>query len=460
VDARLRDAERWLATSTGDDALARRVRSEVALYRAALAQTGGDLPDAVRHAGVVLDLAGADDHLVRGAAAGVLGLAHWADGDLETAHRWWSDSHAALGRAGHRSDTLGVSIALADIRLAQGRLRDARAVYARGLADAESSSPVLRGAADMHVGLAEVLREQDDLVAARQHLVASTALGEHAGLPQNRHRWLVAMARVRAAEGDLREAVELLDEAERRYVGDMFPDVRPVAAVRARMWAAAGRVGEALGWARDRGLAVDDDLTYLREFEHVTLVRVLLAGDHVADAARFLERLLRAAEDGGRAGAVLELLVLRALAQQAAGDSSGALGSLDRALTLAEPEGYVRVFVDEGEPLAPLVRVLARQRPTDGYLRRLLAALAAFAAVAAGIEAAPAQRGLVEPLSPRELEILRLLASDLDGPGIARHLVVSLNTVRTHTKNIYAKLGVNSRRAAVRRGGDLGLLAR
>jgi LuxR family maltose regulon positive regulatory protein len=406
----------------------------------------GDLPDAVAHAGIVLDLAGADEHLVRGAAAGVLGLAHWSGGDLDTAHRWWSDSHAALGRAGHRSDTLGVSIALADIRLAQGRLRDAGAVYERGLADAGSSSPVPRGTADMHVGLSEVFREQDDLAAARQHLAASTALGEHAALPQNHHRWLVAMARVRAAEGDLGEALELLDEAERRYAGDMFPDVRPIAAVRARMWVAAGRVGEALGWARGRGLSVDDEMTYLREFEHVTLARALLAtGEHVENTVRFLERLLGAAEEGGRTGTLLELLVLRALGRRAFGD-------LERALTLAEPEGYVRVVVDEGEPLAALVRTIAKARPTDPYLRRLLASFAGGGA--------PAQAGLIEPLSARELEILRLLASDLDGPGIARHLVVSLNTVRTHTRNIYAKLGVNSRRAAVRRATDLDLLSR
>jgi LuxR family transcriptional regulator, maltose regulon positive regulatory protein len=462
VDERLRDAEHWLeVTPTAEEALVRRVRSEVALYRAALAQVRGDLADAQTHARRVMDLVGQDDHLARGAAAGLLGLAHWSGGDLEVAHRWWTGSHTDLEAAGHHADTLGVAIALADIRIAQGRLSDAMATYAHGLAVASRGPTVLRGAADMHVGMSELFRERGDLEAARQHLAASAELGEHAGLPQNRHRRRVALARLREAEGDLAGAVELLDEAERVYVSDMFPDVRPIAAVRARVWVAQGRVGTALAWARDRALSVDDELDYLREFEHVTLARILLArhasaGDErsLSDATPLLERLLHAAEEGARTGSVLELLVLQSLARQGRGDVPGAVDSLQRALTLAEPEGYVRVFVDQGPPMASLLRALAKQGRSLGYVSRLLAV---GTAVDGGV-AVP--QGLIEPLSMRELEVLRLLGTDLDGPGIARELFVSLNTVRTHTKNVYAKLGVNSRRAAVRRAAELDLLSR
>jgi LuxR family maltose regulon positive regulatory protein len=151
-------------------------------------------------------------------------------------------------------------------------------------------------------------------------------------------------------------------------------------------------------------------------------------------------------------GSAIEILVLQALACQAQGDSPAALASLQRALTLAEPEGYVRIFVDHGAPMVELLRVAAKPRGTPAYVRRLLAA------------ASPAARPrddqpLIEPLSDRELEVLRLLASDLDGPHIARELSVSLPTVRTHTSNVYAKLGVTNRRAAVSRATELGLLA-
>jgi LuxR family transcriptional regulator, maltose regulon positive regulatory protein len=177
--------------------------------------------------------------------------------------------------------------------------------------------------------------------------------------------------------------------------------------------------------------------------------------DHgsVDEASGLLDRLLTAADDGSRTGSAIDILVVQALASQVRGDVPAALSSLDRALSLAEPEGYVRIFVDEGPPMAALLRAAARRGPT-GYVRRLLAALDGTAGVV------PVQRGLIDPLSARELDVLRLLGSDLDGPEIARELVVSLNTVRSHTKNIYAKLGVNNRRSAVRRAEELDLLSR
>jgi LuxR family maltose regulon positive regulatory protein len=180
-----------------------------------------------------------------------------------------------------------------------------------------------------------------------------------------------------------------------------------------------------------------------------------------------LDRLLRAAEEGARIGPVIEILVLQALSHQLQGDIPAAVASLQRALTLAEPEGYVRVFVDEGAPMASLLRSIAKQGTGPSYVRRLLAALdkSADETGADPTGADPTGAGttlgdvLIEPLSARELDVLRLLGTDLDGPDIARELIVSLNTVRTHTKSIYAKLGVNSRRAAVRRARELDLLS-
>jgi LuxR family maltose regulon positive regulatory protein len=366
---------------------------------------------------------------------------------------------AGLRRAGHIADIFGCAIGMADIRLVQGRLGEAMRTYEQALRRAsEQDGPVLRGTADMYVGMSEVHRERDDLPAATQQLLRSQELGEAIGLPQNRYRWRVAMARIRQAEGDLDGAVDLLNEAERVYVGDFFPDARPVPALRARAWIAQGRLGEALGWAGEQGLSADDDLSYLREFEHVTLARVLLAryseerAEHsVYEATRLLERLLRAAEAGGRTGRVVEILVLRALAHQMLGDIPAALACLERALTLAEPEGYVRVFLDEGPPMASLLRAAANQGTTRNYVRRLLAA------VSETEHDGPVRQDLIEPLSDRELDVLRLLGTELDGPAIARELVVSLSTVRTHTKHIYAKLAVTNRRAAVRRAAELGL---
>jgi LuxR family maltose regulon positive regulatory protein len=410
----------------------------------------------------VLDLVAEDDHLLRGSAAGLMGLAYWTSGDLETAHRSYADCMASLEKAGHLSDMIGCAIAMADIRIAQGRLREATGTYERGLRLAiERGAPMLRGAADMHVGMSELSLEQDDLGAASQHLLTSRELGEHAGLPQNAHRWRVAMARLRQAEGDLDAALDLLHEAERLYQGDYFPNVRPIAALTARVSVAQGRLGDALVWAREQGLSAGDDLSYLREFDHITFARLLLARSiqdraelPAREALELLERLLQAADAGSRTGSVIQVLVLQAVARQGQGDIPGALVPLERALTLAEPEGYVRVFVDEGPSMASLMEAAAKRRIAPDYVRHLLAAFGTSG------DSPRVTQDLVEPLSDRELEVLRLLATDLDGPGIAGELVVSLHTVRSHTKSIYAKLGVNNRRAAVRRAGELGLLSR
>ncbi len=489
VEARLRDAERWLEPMADrgeraealsvervvvDEAEWRGLPGWVAIYHAGIALVRGDVSGTMTYARRALDLVPEADHLGRGAAASLLGLAYWTSGELETAYQTYAEGMARVQRAGHLSDALGCAIALADIRLAQGRLREAMSLYERGLKLATEHGALtlaVRGAADMDVGMSQLHRERDDLNTATQHLLSSKELGEFAGLPQNRYRWHVAMARIRETEGDLDGALELLQEAERLYMSDFFPNVRPIAAFKTRVWVAQGRLGEAFGWVREQGLSAEDNLSYLREFEHITLARVLLAqyqrdraDSLVREAIRLLERLLQAAEAGGRTGSAIEILVVQALAHQAQGDISTALLSLQQALTLAEPEGYVRMFVDEGLPMAELLGRMNASREggtlrVNDYIDRLLAAFGKPQ------DFHPTSRSftqsvhpLAEPLSQRELEVLRLFKTELSGPEIAAELVIGLSTLRTHTKSIYSKLNTNSRRAAVNRAEELGLI--
>jgi len=454
-----------------DEAGYRSLPAGIEMYRAALALANSDLDGAVSHAREAFSLAPPDDGLTRAAAGALAGLASWTTGDLAGAHAAYTKTVEGLASVGFVTDVLGCCIALGDIRRAQGQLDDAMRTYqwALDLATRQPGAEPLRGTADMHVAMAGVLLERDELTAVAEHLAISGRLGEHNGLPQNPYRWRVVTARLREAEGDLDGALELLDEAVPVYAGDFSPNVRPVPAVRARLRLQRGELGHAEAWARERQLSAAEDLSYLREYEHLTLVRLLLARHHAGrdntaleEALNLLERLLPATEEGERGGSVIEVLALQALAHQARRDVPAALDALHRAVALAEPEGYVRVFAEEGPPMAALLKALTKPGAARGsltmpgaargYVRRLLDA------TTRSQTRAPTGQKLVEPLSDRELDVLRLLGTDLDGPAIARELFVSLNTVRTHTKNIYAKLGVASRRAAVRQAHELNLL--
>jgi LuxR family maltose regulon positive regulatory protein len=465
VEPRLRLAEQWVEAARAEPSGAvppglivahpvqwQRLPGWVRIHRAGLALMAGDVAATMDHAREALAVLVPDDDLGHGAATALMGLASWRLGDLETAEAAYAETIRRFELVGYVADILGCAVTVADLQLTRGRLRDAERTYRDALELAERR-PVepLRGTPDMHVGLATIHLEHGELDEAREHLRAAHGLGDHLGLPKHPHRWRIAEAVAREAEGDLSGALTMLDEAERVYDLDFSPDVRPVGAMRARVWVRQDRAELALAWAAERGLSVTDELDYLHEYEHVTLARALLARRDTS-AAGLLERLLETAEAGGRFGTALEILVLLALARQQSGDVDAAVAAMSRAIELGEPQGYVRTFTAEGPAMETLVSTAARRGVAPSYAARLLGSTAPRP------PDQPRGEVLVDPLSERELDVLRLLASELSGPEIARHLVVSLNTVRTHTKNIYAKLGVGSRRAAVRRAEDLGLL--
>ncbi|HMN58907.1 MAG TPA: LuxR C-terminal-related transcriptional regulator, partial [Anaerolinea sp.] len=447
-EARLQSAERWLDTPTDQMVVVDKEQflslpATIATARAYRSLALADVPGAVQYARQALELTPDDDQVRHNEA--ILTL-------------------------------IGITFLVAGIRVALGRLREAERSYQQILRLATGQGETMSlGTADLYRGLAELSLERGDLEAAAQYLLTGQKLGEQTATTDWPYRLCVSQARLNEAQGDLDGALALLDEAEHVHIRNPLPDVRPVAALKARIWLKQGRLAEAQEWAREYGLAADDDISYTREFEHITLARVLIAAgksDREAGsldkAKRRLGRLLQAAETGGRLGSVIQILLLQALAFQAQDNLPHALAALERALTLAEPEGYVRIFVDEGEPMRLLIadfrlRIEKRKREQDHNLIRyvgdLLAAYSQTQVVfGSSIDNHQSKiKNLGDPLSERELEVLKLLRSELSGPEIAQQLIVSLNTVRTHTKNIFAKLGVNNRRAAVHRAEELGI---
>jgi LuxR family maltose regulon positive regulatory protein len=432
----------------------------LATVRAYHAQAVGDVDATARYVRRALDLYPEDDHYNRAAVSGFLGLAYWASGDLRAAQKTFSENLFQNAR-----DQIKGTFVVTDIKMALGHLREAVGACEHALRLAtELGEPI--GTEDVYTAISGLHRERGDLETATQDLATGRQLGEQVELPDWRHRWCIAQARLQESLGDLDGALDLLDEAERVYVRTPVPDVRPIAAMKARVWVRQGRLTEALDWAHRRGLSGSDELGYLREFEHITLARMLIAryGRDRADGSihevmGLLDRLLQEAEAGSRTGSVIEILVLQALAHEAQGNLPAALLPLERGLALAEPEGYVRIFVDEGPPMAHLLYKALSRGIAPEYVSRLLAAFP----VAETEKPKPskpqvAESELIEPLSERELEVLELVASGLTNREIAARLFLSLNTVKGHTRSIYGKLGVHSRTQAVARARAIGIL--
>jgi LuxR family maltose regulon positive regulatory protein len=308
------------------------------------------------------------------------------------------------------------------------------------------------------VGLGDVLREWNDLDGAEHHLMEGIVRCELGGYARYLRFGYIALARVKGAQGDADAMAELIHKAQQvAERTDVKQFIAQVAAYRARLCLAplgvGGRLASATQWARTCGLSVEDQPVYTREIEYLTLARVLIAQvrgapDRITlpSVLMLLTRLLEAAETAGRIGSVIEILALQALALQAGSPAkmAKAIIPLERALTLAEPEGYVRLFVDEGAPMLELLRSIGSRGVLPDYVARLLAA---FGDVEDG--ASTPARVLAEPLSERELQVLRLLAAGLSNREIAEELFIATSTVNTHTNNIYNKLGVRSRTQAV-----------
>jgi LuxR family transcriptional regulator, maltose regulon positive regulatory protein len=441
----------------------------VAQLRAELARQRGYAERTIEFGQQALAHAGEGDRTLRYLARWNLAVATLMQGRLGEAEDALADLvRDPLAIEHNRYFAMHACYTLGQAQRGQGRLGAALETYRQGLElAAEAGQPPLPAAAGLaHVGLTGILREQNELDAALEHATEGVALCRQLGYAQQLVTSLSVLAWVQQALGDQAGALEAIGEAERFLPSPEVVDdlMFPVAVQRARLLLAQGEVAEAARWTAERGLGVEDEPSYLRESEHLVLARVLLAGEAgKPDQARMLlERLLAAAEAAGRTGSVIEILTLQALALWAKNRKELAVNTLTRALALAEPEGYVRTFVDEGAAMGDLLSATleARQRGhldaadrvSTRYLAKLLAALAQEAAAPGADERLP------EPLSERELEVLALIAAGDSNQQIARKLFISVSTVKTHVNNLYRKLAARIRTQAVARARELGLL--
>ncbi|MGB2926950.1 MAG: LuxR C-terminal-related transcriptional regulator [Limnothrix sp.] len=486
VEARLQDAERRLAqvgqTFPDNPAASPSVQgiglneaqyqslpASIANARAYHAQALGDFSSTITYAQQALTLLPTADEYERGTTAAILGLAYWASGNVEAAHRSFAEGLMAFQKLGGIQITVAATFILANMGMAQGRLRAAAETCEQALQlAAQQPGPMLQGTAELHLSLSEIRYEQGDLEAAGQLLQRGESLREQVSISVANYLWWLVKAQLTAAQGDLDTALDQLHEAARLYRRSPVPNVRPIEALEVRWWLQQGRLAEALSWVRESGLSAIDQPDYLREYEHLTLARVAIAqyrrdgtDEIIHPIIGLLTRLLAAAEAQERTGSMIKILVVLALAEEAQRDVAAAIVSLERALLLAEPEGHVRIFVEQVTPMVPLLQEARTRGITPTYTQRLLTALESWGQQhkePSPLPRSPDLQPLIEPLSQRELEVLRLLNTELSGPEIASELFVALSTVRTHTKRIYCKLNVTNRRAAVKRAAELNLI--
>jgi LuxR family maltose regulon positive regulatory protein len=457
----LQNAEQTLAGAV-DKAEFKSFPGSIALVRAYNAQIQGNLADTVKYAEQAIQLIPENDFYHRSQAAMSLESTHWASGNLELAIRAIDDWMERMTQLGNYVFVVASAFGIADLLVSLGRLSEAERTYLDALQLAAQHGPEAEHiTAHHHLGLYMIYRQRGDDTLAAHHLERAAELGLQTTLADWLYRWHVAQAQLKEATGDLETALALLDEAKRVYIQTVVPDLRPVAALKARIYLKQGRPDKARAWAAERGLSLADEVSYLHEFENLTLARLEIANPQVNS---LLVRLLQAAEAQRRWGSALDVLLVQALAYEAQGNRPQALVALERALTLAEPEGYIRIFVDEGGPVHLLLldfrarvekQSSGQGHPLLVYVERLLSAFGHTEEIRSTAHSQKVD--LIEPLSEREVEVLKLLRTELSGPEIAGHLVISPNTFRTHTKNIFSKLGVNNRRAAVRRAEELDL---
>jgi LuxR family maltose regulon positive regulatory protein len=471
----LESAAEWaqlaLRVAEANGSLDSGLTGEVTALQAMIAATRGEVARSLELSRQALDDLPLDSPW-RSAIVFCLGTAYYLSGEMVAAAPVLEEALQLSQAASEHYVQLAAASFLGEIRVFQGDLDHAMEMYEQVLAWADPNLPQ-KGGIMAYGGLAYIQSERDQLDAALGYVQSGIKQLDQVGGAWSAFVLYRVLARVCYAQGKWTDAFEALDRAyqigERAQISLVMTQA---AALRACLHLALGDLASAENWAKNNGLNPDDaDASHpgWREVEYLALARVLNAQGRRSEALSLLERLMQSAEAEERTGSAIEILTLKSLVIQGLGNTALALECLERALTLAEPEGYVRTFVDEGEPIRLFIkdlRLAITKRSSDNS--RLLAYIDGLLSAFAGAshdstpdlisDQRPNISDLVDPLSNRELEVLRLIDAGLKNQEIAVRLVIAISTVKTHINNIYGKFGVHSRTQAVAIARELGLL--
>jgi len=467
VSPRLENTE-WLLDSISDDDETKRqeMLGYIAALKAQLSLWQRDRPNIIHFA----DQARANlsrNNWMRGFCANMMGAAFWGNGNLSASKDAFVEASSIGKASGNKRLEMSGSCNLGHSLELEGHLQQALELFQDTFRIAEQDGGVLPVAGYIHNELAKVLYELNELDLAGHHLTEGIKLCQR--VPDGRAVSFAhcLLARVQLAKGDLAGAASSIRKAEE---ADPSPettfDMRGADYPHVRLWLKEKRLKEVDAWLTESGVNVDNVSHFKTKLTYTMHARALIVlgrehpdGTYLSDAQELLEKLLEMADNNGWGSRLIEILALQALAHQAEGDIVPAMAALERALALAEPEGYVRIFVDEGPPMAHLLYEAVKRDIAPDYTSRLLAAFPVAEPERVDLSETQAPKpDLIEPLSERELEVLQLIAEGLTNQEIAARLFLALNTVKSHCGNIYSKLGVHSRTQAVARARALGIL--
>lgn len=456
VETRLKMVENWIEShhrEAGSEAAA--LGDHLIVIRALAAGRSGRTQEAISLAKQALDSIPEQEEILRSIITFTLGDQLWSSGDLAGARVAFEAAGVDRSARGGQIGVLALS-SLAMLFVEQGELQRAGQAFQAALEmNMLHDGRILPAAAVACLGLAGLAYERNDLEAAGTYVHDALELGGQWGNPDTLANARLVQARQLHALGDTEGSLQSLSQAEELA---RQPGVTPwsglrIDAFRVRLWLEQGNLDAADRWARRQNLSPAGEIIYPRQAAYLALARLLIAQEQLAAAMALLERLLTQFEAGEQKGRALEAQLLRALALAAQGDIPGALADLRPALAAGEQEGYQRIFLDEGPPMAELLRHAGSQGIYPKYIARLVTE---FHQAPGAVQAA--SQPLIEPLTGRELEVLSLIADGLSNEAIAARLVVALGTVKAHTASLYRKLDVTSRTQAAARARELELL--
>lgn len=435
-----------------------------AAIRSFIVSFGGDTPGTIRYARQALEYLPEEELQWRSTVLVALGDAYANDGRMADAYNARSAALAAGKASGDPYLLMIVNLRLAEILRQQGKLQQVEQVCVRQLRSAEENGISEWTIVGWLFGIwGEVLAELNNLDGAKDRATKGVELATRGGDLLYEIMSKLCLVRALFSCRDLNGAEEVIQSMENTSLDYDMPlwALVQLSAWRARIWLALGRIEVASRWAEEYEPDVDEEPSFLNEMELMAYARILITQRRLDEATGLLQRLLHAAEAGGRTSRMIEVMILQALTLQAKGETDRALVTLEGAFALAEPEGFVRTFVDEGPPMAHLLNDALDRGISPVFVHHLLAAYPKDEPVQVDTtESLSDQSDLVEELSERELEVLHLIAKGLTNREIADRLYLSLNTVKVHARNIYGKLSVGNRTQAVARARDLGVLPR